>query len=225
MSSMLAATCVASSSARCMRAIRAPARSRTRSMRCSPSRVRPEPSRCRWRDIRRKRSSPDRCNTARMSEDRTADEARWSAWMLDAQRGDRDSYARLLTELVAVVRAFLTKRFGSVDFVDDCVQESLIAVHEARHTYDAGRPFRAWLFAIVRYKAIDMLRHRESYSRALERAQDAASNETTESPRDAGDVIAALEPKLREALVLTKLLGLSMREAAVRTGVSEGAMK
>jgi RNA polymerase sigma-70 factor (ECF subfamily) len=160
-----------------------------------------------------------------MSDDRSVDEARWSAWMIDAQRGDRDTYARLLSELIEVVRAFLTKRFGSVDFVDDCVQESLIAVHEARHTYDPQRPFRAWLFAIVRYKAIDMLRHRESYSRALARAQVEAHEATVDSPHDAGDVIAALDPMLREALVLTKLQGFSMREAATRAGVSEGAMK
>jgi RNA polymerase sigma-70 factor (ECF subfamily) len=159
-----------------------------------------------------------------MSDGRFQDEARWRAWMLDAQRGDRDAYARLLTELVDVVRAFLARRFGRTDFVDDCVQESLFAVHRARHTYDASRPFRAWLFAIVRYKAIDMLRYRESYADALERARDSAANEASDT-HDVGDVIGALEPKLRDALVMTKLLGHSTREAAAKAGVSEGAMK
>ncbi len=160
-----------------------------------------------------------------MNDVKAADETRWSAWMVAAQRGDRHCYARLLAELAEVIRAYLRRRFATAEFVDDCVQECLIAVHEARRTYDGHRPFRPWLFAIVRHKTIDMLRSSRSYRRALERAGHAAPHEPPVARGDADDLLATLEPRHRDALVSTKLLGLSMREAAKRAGISEGAMK
>ncbi len=57
------------------------------------------------------------------------DEERWRAWMQRAQTGDRQAYTRLLDELSGVIRAFVRKTLGDVPLVDDCVQESLIAIH------------------------------------------------------------------------------------------------
>ncbi|MGH8595533.1 MAG: sigma-70 family RNA polymerase sigma factor, partial [Gammaproteobacteria bacterium] len=150
-----------------------------------------------------------------MTDPWSTDEVRWSAWMVDAQRGDRHTYTQLLEELATAIHGYIAKRFWGDEFVDDCVQECLLAIHQARHTYDGDRAFRPWLFAIVRHRIIDMLRSRNSYRRALGRAaEEATSIETTAVVREAGDVLAALEPNHRDALVLTKLLGLSTREAA-----------
>ena len=130
-----------------------------------------------------------------------------------------------LEELATAIRGYIAKRFWGDEFVDDCVQECLLAIHQARHTYDGGRAFRPWLFAIGRHRTIDMLRSRNTYRRALGRAAEATLIERETDVREAGDVLAALEPNHRDALVLTKLLGLSTREAAERAGISEGAMK
>lgn len=86
------------------------------------------------------------------------DDARWSALMVSAQAGKEEQYRLLLGELAEVVARYLQSRLGDRDFIDDCVQDVLIAVHQARHTYDSRRKFRPWLFAIVRHKAIDSLR-------------------------------------------------------------------
>ena len=102
--------------------------------------------------------------------DRSEDEARWSAWMAAAQRGDEASYAQILAELGNVIAAFLRAQFGDLELIEDCVQECLLAVHQARHTYDPARRFRPWLFAIVRHKAIDMLRARRAYGAMLDAA-------------------------------------------------------
>ena len=161
-----------------------------------------------------------------MNDARAPDEARWSAWMLDAQSGDRRSYSKLLAELASVIHGYLQKRFWGDEFIEDCVQECLLAIHQARHTYDGDRAFRPRLVAIVRHRAIDMLRTRSTYRRALGRAaQEVSPDGAMPDPRDAGEVLAALDPNHRDALVLTKLLGLSTREAAQRLGISEGAMK
>ena len=86
------------------------------------------------------------------------DDARWSSLMASAQSGDEASYRQLLAEVSGVVNRYVVARFGHQDFVEDCVQEVLLAIHGARHTYDARRPFRPWLFAIVRHKVVDTLR-------------------------------------------------------------------
>ena len=167
-----------------------------------------------------------------MGEDRSraqADDARWSAWMQCAQRGDREAYASLLGELSPVITAFLRSRFGSTAFIEDCVQECLLSIHRARGSYDPRRPFRPWLFAIVRRRAIDELRART-------RRGDDAPRSDTESVEpselrdpsrtiDGARLLDALPVAHREALVMTKYLGLSIAEAAREAGVSDMAMK
>lgn len=102
--------------------------------------------------------------------DREAEEHQWSEWMTKAQRGDEEAYAQLLTELAEMIKAYLLGRFGRLQMLDDCVQECLIAIHQARHTYDGSRLIRPWLFAIIRHKTIDMLR-RQNTERQFSEAQ------------------------------------------------------
>jgi RNA polymerase sigma-70 factor (ECF subfamily) len=72
---------------------------------------------------------------------------------------------------------YLRRHFGESDFVEDCVQECLLAIHRARATFDPARRFRPWMFAIVRHKAIDMLRRRGT--RRRHETQDAHEEEPT----------------------------------------------
>src|SRR5210317_914665 len=91
--------------------------------------------------------------------------------MTSAQGGGEDDYRQLLTELTHVIKYYLLSRIGQQHFVEDCVQESLIAIHQARHSYDPRRRFRPWLFAIVRHKTIDTLR-RQRNQQKLEQLQN-----------------------------------------------------
>src|ERR1019366_9893613 len=75
--------------------------------------------------------------------------------------GDAPAYHAFLRELSAHLRAFLRKRLVRMpDDVEDLVQESLLAVHNQRHTYDPGQPLTPWVYALARYKLIDLLRRR-----------------------------------------------------------------
>ena len=85
--------------------------------------------------------------------------------MVRSRSGDSEAYRELLTEISDVIQAYLRVRFGDPGFVEECVQESLLAVHRARASYDSRRSFRAWLFAIVRHKSIDLLRRRGTRDR------------------------------------------------------------
>jgi len=166
--------------------------------------------------------------------DYSADETRWSKLMASAQSGNEADYRQLLLELSDMVNRYLRSRLGGYDFTDDCAQEVLIAVHEARHTYDPRRKFRPWLFAIIRHKAIDAIRrnrvrrdhHAGQCGSEHGLADEAASDDTTlDAGVTSGQLISALSPRHREAIKLTKILGFTTAEAASRLAISESAMK
>lgn len=161
-----------------------------------------------------------------------SDEARWAALMGSAQRGCETDYRQLLAELSEAIKHYLISRIGPRHFIEDCVQDSLIAIHQARHTYDPNRRFRPWLFAIVRHKAIDTLRRQRNQQQLVNQQQEHILLATQlHSPCHLDDGITpgrlmnALSPQHREALTLTKFMGLSNAEAAVRLHISEGAVK
>ncbi|MEO8467680.1 MAG: sigma-70 family RNA polymerase sigma factor [Gammaproteobacteria bacterium] len=155
-----------------------------------------------------------------------ADERRWSQFMAAAHRGDSRLYERLLGELASVIAAYVRSRFGALFYAEDCVQECLIAIHNARHTYDPKRPFRPWLFAIVRNRTVDLLRRSYASDRVREIAGDL--HRVAPDPRaelEAGEIFVGLKPEFSRALILTKILGCSINEAAQRSGISATAMK
>ena len=157
------------------------------------------------------------------------DEQRWHGLMVAAQGGDQASYERLLTELGGVVESYLRARFGAIDALEDCVQECLIALHRARHTYNPAQSFRPWMFTIVRHRAIDVLRKRTSHISAT--GQEAPAADGASDPErllrllDGVRVLEALKPDHREAVTLTKYAGMTTAEAASWLGISEGALK
>jgi RNA polymerase sigma-70 factor (ECF subfamily) len=161
-----------------------------------------------------------------------SDEHRWSALMVNAQAGNESDYQQLLKELANVTEKFLRSRFGDHHFIEDCVQEALIAIHQARHTYDPQRPFRPWLFAIVRHKAIDTLRKQRTRDKVVDQYKSEqevrfpAGNQTSyEVELSEGSILASLSAQHREVLILTKIMGFSIAEAAAKLGISEGAVK
>ena len=83
------------------------------------------------------------------------------ALMARAQGGDQPAYDELLRLAARDARGFVARRVGAVDWVEDVVQEALITVHKARHTYDPARPFGPWFYAIVHSRLIDVLRSKK----------------------------------------------------------------
>jgi RNA polymerase sigma-70 factor (ECF subfamily) len=92
--------------------------------------------------------------------------------------------------------------------------------------------FRPWMFAIVKHKTIDSLRHQRSQQRAIDTHRAGARNsdqftasDTLEEQLSEGRLINSLSPQHREAVTLTKIIGLSTAEAATRLNISESALK
>jgi RNA polymerase sigma-70 factor (ECF subfamily) len=150
--------------------------------------------------------------------------------MQQAQLGDAAAYDALLRAVLPWLRAFYARRLPP-SLIEDAVQETMIALHSRRHVYAPGRPFRPWLAAIARYKWIDRLRAlKRDPQMSLDEDPDAAP--AVEGHGDAvvsavvlSALLSQLKPAQREAIVLVKLKGFSVEEAAARTGQSPSLIK
>jgi RNA polymerase sigma-70 factor (ECF subfamily) len=159
-------------------------------------------------------------------------EAALKALLLQGLAGDAVAYRAFLQRLSRHLRAFLAKRlFGWPDDVEDLVQECLLAMHNQRHTYQSDQPLTAWVQAIARYKMIDLLRSKSAREGLHEPLDDSAElfahddASAGEARRDLETLLSSLPDRQREAIVRTKLEGLSVAETASLTGMSESAVK
>ncbi len=146
--------------------------------------------------------------------------------------GDGAAYHRFLGELSGHLRAFLRRRLARMpDDVEDLVQETLLAVHNQRHTFDAAQPLTAWVHAIARYKLVDFLRRRSRRDLLTEPLDDeldvlsSADADAAEARRDLARLLEALPERQRMSIVYVKIQGLSVIEAAGLTGMSASAVK
>lgn len=158
---------------------------------------------------------------------------RLSAWMKDAQDGDRKAYADLLTEVTGLLQTFVRQRLGQSAGVDDVVQETLISIHRHRHTYDPSRPFRAWMYAIARHRMIDWTRRRQRLG-AHEALAESAGEDIARAVAPSNErpaftrlhrALASLSEVQREVIQLLKWDGFSVREIAESRGMTESSVK
>jgi RNA polymerase sigma-70 factor (ECF subfamily) len=163
---------------------------------------------------------------------RAAAEARVRSQFAAGLNGDMAAYHAALKELAVLLRGFLRGRLSRLpDEVEDLVQETLLAIHNQRHTYDAALPLTAWVHAIARYKLIDFLRRRAGREALHEPLDDDlavfahSEHESADARRDLAGLLETLPDRHRLPIVHVKIEGLSVAEAAQRTGMSESAVK
>ena len=148
--------------------------------------------------------------------------------------GEAAAYHELLERLTSHLRAYYRQRFTRIGHgpaeAEDLLQEALIAIHIHRHTYDRSQLFTPWIHAIARYKFLDYLRRTKSSFKDL--PMETVHELTAESDMTAVDsgldlqrLLSEISSKAREAIQYVKLDGLSVSEAAVRSGMSESAVK
>ena len=146
--------------------------------------------------------------------------------MARAQEGDKSSYRVVLAGAQDWLARYFAKRIAPQS-VDDLVQETLLALHNKRATYDATRPFYPWLAAIARFRWIDALRK-------LQRTPEAQEDADMPVPSAEEPVVARLSldrllthitPAQASVITLTKVEGMSIAETAQMTGQSEALVK
>jgi RNA polymerase sigma-70 factor (ECF subfamily) len=151
-----------------------------------------------------------------------------------AQAGDQEAYRRLLQDITPYLRALASRHIRNREDIEDTVQDVLLTVHAARHTYDPSRPFGPWLVAIVNRRIVDGLRRRGrigSHETPVETdletffAAEANLQEEAADARLVRDAIDQLPVRQRDAMRMLKLEEMSLQEAAAASGTSVAALK
>ena len=164
-----------------------------------------------------------------MSPDPT--ETRLRGLMLASLDGDAAAYRTLLAELGRHLRPYFVRRLtpAFASHAEDLVQETLLAIHTRRMTYDRTRPFTAWLHAVAHHKFVDHVR-RQSIRPTVPLEDDApifAADDHADAVarRDLGVVLESLPPRTGDLIRRTRVEGASIAEAAAAHGMSETAAK
>lgn len=150
--------------------------------------------------------------------------------MLAGLAGDARAHQQLLTAAASRLRSYFGRRLGAeAPDLEDLVQETLIAIHERRDSYNPALPFTAWLHAIAKYKLIDHYRRAGVRRHVdLDDVDELVAEDGFEPALASMDLERLLEhlpSKHREAILLTKLEGYSVAEASQMTGQSASAIK
>jgi len=157
-------------------------------------------------------------------------EAYLKGLMLASLDGDAAAYRLLLDDLRRRLLAYLVRRLGQGGAdTEDLVQETLIAIHNKRATYDRAQPLTAWVYAIARYKLVD--HYRRGGRRVMVPLDDAGElfvadrGGEAEARIDVERALATLPERTRELVRGVKLREDSVAEVAARAGMSESAVK
>ena len=154
--------------------------------------------------------------------------------MLAGLEGDACAHRRLLKELSPYLRAYfrrhLLRRGRTAEDAEDLLQETLIAIHARRQTYDRSQPLTPWVYAIARHKLIDGYRRIGTSPELLPIAAAEAvtadgGTAPVESNLDMETLLRQLPVKVRQAVRKMKLEGLTAGELAAETGISPSAAK
>jgi RNA polymerase sigma-70 factor (ECF subfamily) len=151
--------------------------------------------------------------------------------MRAAIAGDAVAYRCVLEALAIwlrpIVKRGLYRAGRGPEDVEDIVQETLLAIHLKRHTWDAREPLEPWVRAIAHHKLVDMLRRRgfhhhlpiDGYFDQHAAQPDASAVAST------NDLLSILTPAARQIVEGVSMEGCSAREVGDRLGMSEGAVR
>lgn len=152
--------------------------------------------------------------------------------MVAGQQGDRLAYDTLLHGLRAVVWAYVRRRVGAAPWAEDVVQDVLVSIHRARHTWNPARPFAPWFYAVVQSRLIDAIRRQKRTARWEEPVDSTPPVVWSQSPEtmaiaraDLAQAMRELTPAQRLVIERLKLDEMSVRQVADQTGLSESNVK
>jgi RNA polymerase sigma-70 factor, ECF subfamily len=159
------------------------------------------------------------------------DDGELRSLMTRYQSADRAALEELVRRLSPpLLRYFAASGIGRED-AEDLLQDCWMRIHRARHTYRSSEPVLPWLYAIARHTKLDGYRKRRrrqarevlvaAVPENLQRAESDARPENDEI----GRLLAGLPDSQREVVLMLKVSGMSLEEAARATGSTVGAVK
>lgn len=156
-----------------------------------------------------------------------------TALALAAGGGDRAALSEFIRATQTEVWQFVARLAGR-GAADDLTQETYLRVLGALAGFEGRSSARTWLLAIARRTVADRLRHEAARPRTVPvdwaRVDEEIGARGAAPPDPLGEMhleelLGALSPERREALVLTRLLGFSYAEAAEICGCAVGTIR
>ncbi len=154
--------------------------------------------------------------------------------------GDASAFRELYALVSPRLYGYLVKMARQRSLADDLLQQTFMKVHNARHAYIRGADPMPWIYSIAHRTFLDEARRKKRavvrvgdddqlpeiaadlHGQTADRRDDPADPELVQTALDA---LAALPEQQRQAVVLTKLEGKTVAEAAEIAGTTVGAMK
>jgi RNA polymerase sigma-70 factor, ECF subfamily len=160
-------------------------------------------------------------------------EKEWASLMRASLAGDAGAYRLLLLQLTPVLRAAVRrglKSAGMADFdAEDVVQDTLLAIHLKRQSWDDNAPIGPWLRAIARHKTIDALRRRgRRINIPIDEYAEILAGEESEPSMIVSDIdhhLDSLPAGQRSVVQAIAVDGASIGEAAARLSMTKGAVR
>ena len=123
-----------------------------------------------------------------------------------------DHYGKLMMSVAyAIVESYAD--------AEDVLQESMIDLVRYAYSYKSGSKPRAYVLAIVRHKAIDLVRKRQLPS-SLEESEDMGVNDEHLNTFEVLDMLRLLSYEERQVTVLHLYAGLTHRQIGKILGIS-----
>ena len=150
--------------------------------------------------------------------------------LLAGLAGDAVAYAGFLNQLSPILRRVIGRKIPMAD-AEDVLQEVLISIHKARHTYDGERPLMPWVLAIAGFRMTDYLR--KTYSDMRHQRLDIADyenvleavTETASHSESIDEMLEGVAGRERKILSLMHVEGYTASEVGTRLGMKESAVK
>jgi RNA polymerase sigma-70 factor (ECF subfamily) len=160
-------------------------------------------------------------------------ERQWAAWLQAGIAGDAVAYRQFLNDVTPYLRNVAVRRCTAMGATraeaEDIVQDTLLAIHLKRGTWDTTRPIGPWVAAIVRNKVIDAFRRRgKRIDVPIDDVIDTLSAPVAEPEPDVQllrDLMARLKDKQRDIVKAISLDGASIKQTADRLGMTEVAVR
>lgn len=154
-----------------------------------------------------------------------------------ARRGDRDAFASIVEQAGPVLFRYLSGELRNRELAEEAYQETWARAVRSLRLYRGEASFTTWLIAIGRRVAGDLQRHRDRdgapVGDAIYRLAEPTESASYRGQRrsvtyelvEVVEAIDSLPKDLREALLLTRVAGLTYSEVAEILGTKEGTVK
>jgi RNA polymerase sigma-70 factor (ECF subfamily) len=157
--------------------------------------------------------------------------------------GDREAFSALVGRFHVPIRSFLFRRVGRPHRAEELAQETFLRAFARGATFEEGRPFKPWLYAIALNVARAEFRDRRPTPLRLDTGAepapgavggdllpDPAPGPDAQAAEDdlrgaVRDAVAGLPEAQQEVVILSQYQGLSYPEIAEVTGRPLGTIK